>query len=44
MIAVSVPGGTLHVVQGDYEYYHYMQDRFDDNVRSGFGVSFCCVI
>jgi len=25
--------GTLHLVQGDYDYYHYMQDKFDDNVR-----------
>jgi len=26
-----VPHGTTHCVRGAYEYYHYMQDRFDDN-------------
>ena len=26
-----VPHGTTHCVRGSYEYYHYMQDRFDDN-------------
>jgi len=26
-----VEGGTAHCVQGSYDYYHYMQDRFDDN-------------
>ena len=26
-----VPQGTTHCVRGAYEYYHYMQDRFDDN-------------
>lgn len=24
-------GGTVTLVQGDYMYYHYLQDRFDDN-------------
>ena len=23
----GVPGGTLHMVDGGYEYYHYMQVR-----------------
>ena len=27
----SSVGGTVSLVQGDYMYYHYMQDRFDDN-------------
>ena len=26
-----VEGGTAHCVQGSYDYYHYLQDRFDDN-------------
>jgi hypothetical protein len=26
-----VEGGTAHCVQGGYDYFHYMQDRFDDN-------------
>ena len=26
-----VEGGTVHCVKGSYDYYHYMQDRFDDN-------------
>ena len=26
-----MPHGTTHCVRGAYEYYHYMQDRFDDN-------------
>ena len=30
---VPVDGGTVAVVQGDYLYYHYMQDGFNDNVR-----------
>eukprot|EP00002_Diphylleia_rotans_P040032 TRINITY_DN9401_c0_g2_i1.p1 TRINITY_DN9401_c0_g2~~TRINITY_DN9401_c0_g2_i1.p1 ORF type:complete len:597 (+),score=102.20 TRINITY_DN9401_c0_g2_i1:43-1833(+) len=25
-----VLGGTQHLVQGSYDYYHYMQDRMDD--------------
>jgi hypothetical protein len=29
--ASHVPHGTTHCVRGSYEYYHYMQDRFDDN-------------
>ena len=27
-----VSGGTQFLVQGDYLYYHYMQDKFDDKV------------
>ncbi|ELU04946.1 hypothetical protein CAPTEDRAFT_218754 [Capitella teleta] len=30
-LKTSVPGGKQFVVQGDYEYHHYMQDRMDDN-------------
>lgn len=26
----GIRGGTIHIVQGDYDYYHYMQDKFDD--------------
>ncbi|XP_076446433.1 ufm1-specific protease 2-like [Babylonia areolata] len=26
-----VSGGTPHLVQGNYTYHHYMQDRFDDD-------------
>ena len=26
-------GGRVALVQGDYLYYHYMQDGFNDNVR-----------
>ena len=29
-----VAGGRLALVQGDYLYYHYMQDGFNDNVRT----------
>ena len=28
--ASHVVGGTAHCVRGSYDYYHYMQDRFDD--------------
>ena len=27
-----IVGGRLALVQGDYLYYHYMQDGFNDNV------------
>ena len=27
----GIEGGAMHLVQGAYEYCHYMQDRFDDN-------------
>jgi len=27
----GVEDGKLHLVQGAYDYYHYMQDSFDDN-------------
>ncbi|KAL6054421.1 Ufm1-specific protease 2 [Balamuthia mandrillaris] len=26
----GVQGGTMHLIHGSYEYYHYMQDYFDD--------------
>ena len=29
-----VAGGRVALVQGDYLYYHYMQDGFNDNVRT----------
>lgn len=29
----AIVGGTMALVQGDYLYYHYMQDGFNDNVR-----------
>ena len=28
----AVAGGRVALVQGDYLYYHYMQDGFNDNV------------
>jgi len=27
----GIQGGHVHLVQGVYEYCHYMQDKFDDN-------------
>jgi Ufm1-specific protease 2 len=33
----GLTGGSLHLVQGDYDYYHYMQDKFDD---SGWGCAY----
>ena len=27
----GIQGGNVHLVQGAYEYCHYMQDKFDDN-------------
>jgi hypothetical protein len=32
-----VVGGTQHLVQGGYDYHHYMQDGFDD---SGWGCAY----
>lgn len=29
-----VPGGTVGMVQGHYAYYHYMQDKFNDDVSA----------
>ncbi|EDQ90248.1 uncharacterized protein MONBRDRAFT_24524 [Monosiga brevicollis MX1] len=29
--ATPLPDGERFLVDGDYDYYHYMQDRFDDN-------------
>jgi hypothetical protein len=26
-------GGQIELVKGGYDYYHYMQDKMDDNVR-----------
>lgn len=34
MVVVSVVGGTQSLVDGSYEYFHYLQDRIDDNVSS----------
>ena len=31
------PGGSPHLVRGSYDYYHYMQDRFDD---AGWGCAY----
>lgn len=31
---MAVVGGTQSLIDGSYEYYHYLQDRFDDNVSS----------
>lgn len=28
----AVPGGIVSLVQGSYEYYHYLQDSFNDSV------------
>lgn len=33
----GVKGGTQHLVRGDYDYHHYMQDKFDD---SGWGCAY----
>lgn len=33
----GVTGGTLHLVEGVYDYYHYLQDRVDD---SGWGCAY----
>ncbi|KAL4446803.1 hypothetical protein ABPG77_008047 [Micractinium sp. CCAP 211/92] len=33
----SPVGGSVHLVQGSYDYYHYMQDKFDD---SGWGCAY----
>ena len=33
----QVAGGSVHRIQGDYEYYHYKQDKFDD---SGWGCAY----
>lgn len=28
----AVTGGTVSLVQGSYEYFHYLQDGFNDSV------------
>ena len=28
----AVSGGTVSLIQGSYEYYHYLLDGFDDSV------------
>lgn len=28
----AVAGGSVSLIQGSYEYYHYLQDGFDDSV------------
>lgn len=33
-LVMAVVGGTQSLIDGSYEYYHYLQDRFDDNVSS----------
>ncbi len=33
----GVKGGSQHLVRGNYDYYHYMQDKFDD---SGWGCAY----
>lgn len=33
----GVKGGTMRLVSGDYDYFHYMQDKFDD---SGWGCAY----
>ena len=35
--AGGVDAGSFHLVQGSYDYHHYMQDRFDD---SGWGCAY----
>lgn len=32
----AVSGGLVSLVQGSYEYYHYLQDGFDDSVMEFF--------
>lgn len=32
MVFFAVSGGLVSLVQGSYEYYHYLQDGFDDSV------------
>lgn len=34
---LAVPGGTVYLVDGVYDYYHYMQDRFND---AGWGCAY----
>lgn len=36
-VAPSSVGGSVHLVQGSYDYHHYMQDKFDD---SGWGCAY----
>lgn len=31
ILNITVKGGEQYIVKGDYLYYHYMQDGFDDN-------------
>jgi len=31
-LVIAVVGGTQSIIDGSYEYYHYLQDRFDDSV------------
>ena len=30
----AVSGGSVSLLQGSYEYYHYLQDAFNDSVMS----------
>ncbi|GAB4815562.1 hypothetical protein N2152v2_002608 [Parachlorella kessleri] len=36
-LPASGVGGSVHLMQGTYDYYHYMQDKFDD---SGWGCAY----
>lgn len=40
----SVSGGLVSLVQGSYEYYHYLQDGFDDSVLFFLHLSSCIKI
>jgi len=31
----GVSGGIMSLIDGSYEYYHYLHDGIDDNVISG---------
>lgn len=37
----AVSGGSASLVQGSYEYYHYMQDSFNDSVMEN-PLLWCC--
>ena len=32
LVFYAVSGGSMSLVQGSYEYYHYLQDGFNDSV------------
>jgi Ufm1-specific protease 2 len=31
---IAVSGGIMSLIDGSYEYYHYLHDGIDDNVMS----------